>query len=173
DEVFFGGEVLEHAPPLEHLHDAAPHDVIRRQMVDALAGQLDRALGDGAALRGQQAGDRLERRRLAGAVGAEQRRDPAFADIDRHALEDEDHTVVDDLDVVERQHGSRRAGAGDAGPRPAYDFLPDSLMCLATTSCYAENQSVIFTNLPALTCQIWISSPPSASCRVILSCVRN
>src|SRR5437867_2742743 len=103
-------------------------------MVDALPSQLDGALGDGAALGGQQAGNRLERRRLAGAVGAEQRRDPTLADIDRHALEDEDHIVVDDLDVVERQHDGRRAEAGDAGPRPAYDFLPDSLMCLATTS---------------------------------------
>src|SRR5262249_59367079 len=83
--------------------------------------ELDRALGDLAALGAQQARDRLERGGLAGAVGAEQRRDPALADVERHALEDEDHAVVDDLDVVEAQHAgssiNRRASAGRA-PAP-------------------------------------------------------
>ena len=42
-----------------------------------LAVEHDRALGDLAALGTQQVGDRLQRRRLAGAVGAEQRHDAA------------------------------------------------------------------------------------------------
>jgi len=54
-----------------------PAPVVRRQVVDALAAQLDGALGDGAALGGQQARDGLQRRRLAGPVGAEERRDTA------------------------------------------------------------------------------------------------
>jgi hypothetical protein len=78
---------------------------VRRQPVDALARQLHVALGHVATLRAQQTGDGLERRRLAGAVGAEQRGDPRLADVERHALEHEDHAVVDDLDVVEGQHG--------------------------------------------------------------------
>src|SRR5262249_49820056 len=134
-EVFLGGQMLEDPPALEHLDHAAPDDVVGRQVIDALARQLDSALVDGAALGRQQAGDGLERRRLARAVGAEQRRDAALADVDRHALEDEDHAVVNDLDVVERQHekwrlrsrgvagrgrgpGSPLVERGRAGPRP-------------------------------------------------------
>ncbi len=44
----------------------------------SLAVEHDRALGDLAALGMQQVGDRLQRRRLAGAVGAEQRDDAAL-----------------------------------------------------------------------------------------------
>ena len=85
-------------------------------MVDALPRELDGALGDVAALGAQQARDGLERGRLPGAVGAEQRRDLALAAADGHALEHEDDAVVDDFDVVERQHdvGGRRVG--DEGP---------------------------------------------------------
>jgi hypothetical protein len=50
------------------LDDAAAHEVVGRQPVDALAAMVDAALGDLAALGQQQVGDRLERRRLAGAV---------------------------------------------------------------------------------------------------------
>src|SRR5882762_6351084 len=122
DQVFFGGQVFEDPTAFEHLHDAAPDHPVRGQPVDPLVLELDRALRDVAALGPEKARDRLERRRLAGAVGAEQRRDPALADVERHALEDEDHAVVDDLDVVEAQHVR------------AYFFVPLSLMCLATTS---------------------------------------
>ena len=45
----------------------------------SLAVEHDRALGDLAALGMQQVGDRLQRRGLAGAVGAEQRHDAALA----------------------------------------------------------------------------------------------
>src|SRR5437879_4158773 len=64
----------------------------------------------------RSARDGLERRRLAGAVGAEQGRDAALVDVDRHALEDEDHVVVDDLDVVERQHVTRRGATAQTAP---------------------------------------------------------
>ena len=47
------------------------------QLVDALALEHDRALGDLAALGVEQVGDRLQRRGLAGAVRAEQRHDAA------------------------------------------------------------------------------------------------
>src|SRR5437762_11853043 len=36
-----------------------------------------------------------------------------------------------------------------------------ALICLATTSGYAEYQSVTLSNLPPFTCQIWTSPPPS------------
>ena len=73
----------------------------------------DRALGDLAALGVQQVGDRLQRRGLAGAVGAEQRDDAAPRHVERHALQHEDDVVVDDLDVVEREDG--RGGCRGGG----------------------------------------------------------
>ena len=45
DEVLFRGQVLEDAAALEHLDHAAPDHLVGRQPVDALAGQLDMALG--------------------------------------------------------------------------------------------------------------------------------
>ena len=48
------------------------------ERVDALAGKGDRALGHLAALGAQQVRDRLQRRRLAGAVAAEQRDNAAL-----------------------------------------------------------------------------------------------
>ena len=54
--------------------DAEPHDAVGGQRVDALAVE-----GDGAAPRPHGAEDRLQRRRLAGAVGADQRDDLAAA----------------------------------------------------------------------------------------------
>ena len=104
DQVFLGGQVFEDPPAFEHLHDAPTDYLVRSQAVDPLGVELDRALRHLATLGPQQARDRLQRRRFPGAVGAEQRRDPALADVERHALEDEDHAVVDDLDVVETEH---------------------------------------------------------------------
>jgi len=74
---------------------------VRREPVDALAGKLDRALDHFAALGAQNARDGLERGGLAGAVAAEQRRDPGFRGLDRDSLQHQDHAVIDDLDVVE------------------------------------------------------------------------
>src|SRR5207237_1666485 len=113
-------EMLEHPAPFEHLHDAALYDLVRRQPVDPRAAELDRALRDLAALGAQEPGDRLERRRLAGPVGAEQGRDAALADVERHALEDEDDAVVDDLGVIEEQHVAtthRHTAERASGPR--------------------------------------------------------
>ena len=103
-QVFLDRQVLEHAAALEHLGDAAHDDVVRRQMVQPLAAELDRALGDLAAFRVQQPGDRLQRGGLARAVGAEQRGDLPLTGGERDALQHQDHAVVDDLDVVQRQH---------------------------------------------------------------------
>ena len=74
--------------------------------LEPLAAVEDPALGHVAALGAQQVGDRLERGRLPGAVRAEQRDDLAFLHLQRHALQHEDHVVVDHLDAVHRQHGS-------------------------------------------------------------------
>jgi len=62
-----------------------------------------------AALGPQQAGDGLERGRFAGAVGPEEGDDAPLGDLERHALQHEDHVVVDHLDAVDgeqRGHGA-------------------------------------------------------------------
>ena len=71
----------------------------------------DRALRDVAALGAQQIGDRLQRRGLARAIGAEQRNETALRHGERNALQDEDHVVVDDLDIVDGKNGRRRLRA--------------------------------------------------------------
>ena len=100
-QVLLDSQVLEHAAPLEHLGDAAPNDVVRRQPIQPLAVELDRALGDLATFRMQQTRDRLQRRGLAGAVGTEQCSDLTLPDGKRDALQHQDHAIIDDLDVAQ------------------------------------------------------------------------
>ena len=81
------------------------------------------ALGDVAALGLDEVGDRLQRRRLAGAVGAQQRDDATLPHFQRHALEHQNDVVVDDLDVLDRKDRLCRFGvaagwAGDTMPTP-------------------------------------------------------
>jgi hypothetical protein len=104
DEVVLDGQVFEDPPPLEHLGDPALDDLVRRQPVEPLVVELDRPLGHLAALGMQEARDRLQGRGLAGAVGAEEGGDPSFLGRQRHPFQHQDRVVVDDLDVVQRQH---------------------------------------------------------------------
>ena len=73
----------------------------------AFAGEFDAALGDVAAFRAQQVGDRLERRGLAGAVGAEKSDDAPLGNRQRHATQHQDDVIVDHLDVVDREQRRR------------------------------------------------------------------
>ena len=86
-----------------------------------VAVEHDRALGDLAALGMQQVGDRLQRRGLAGAVGAEQRHDAALRHVERHALEHQDDVVVDHLDIVDARGCCLRAAAARGLRRPVLD----------------------------------------------------
>jgi len=109
--------MLEHAATLEHLGDAERGDVERAHCIDASFAELDRALGDLAALRMQQIGDRLQRRCLARTIGAEKRDNSAPRHIQRYTLQHEDDVIVDNLDIVDRQKRRcrfcRRGGLGD------------------------------------------------------------
>ena len=104
NQVLFDRQVLEYPPPLEHLGHAAPDDIVRRQPVEPLAIQLDRALCHLAAFAAKKPGYRLQGRRLAGAIGAKQSGDTALLSKQRDAPQHEDHAVIDDLDIVEREH---------------------------------------------------------------------
>ena len=93
--------VLNDAATFHHLEDAAMHDAVRRQAGDLLAIEPNAAAGDRAILDRQQAGDRLQRGRLARPVGAEERGDASPARRKAQPAQHEDDVVEDDLDVLD------------------------------------------------------------------------
>src|SRR5262249_57162351 len=115
---------VDRPPPLEDLDHAAVDDLEGRQPVDALAAELDAALGDVAPLGAQQAGDGLEGGGLAGPVGPEQRGDAPLAHLERDALEHEDDAVVDDLGVDQDHHAPAPAGRSVPAPSCSSDLGP-------------------------------------------------
>ena len=108
---------------LATLLHAALHQVGRREVLDALAAQLDRALGDGAALALEQVGHGTQGGRLARAIAAQQRHDAAFGHLQRHALEHEDDVVVDHLDAIDVEDyvGGFHVPSLDVIPGPSRD----------------------------------------------------
>ena len=126
-QVLFHRQVREAVAAFHDLADAALHQRRRVELVDALAAEQDLALGDVAALGAQQVGDRLQRRRLAGAVGAQQRHDLTFPDLERDAAQDQDHVVVDDLDVVDRKIGLGGHGQKNGRPQAAVLVVSEAI----------------------------------------------
>ena len=104
DQILIDRQVLEYPTTLENLHDPAFDDIERQQPIEPLAVELDIALGHLAALGFQQPRDRLQGCGLAGAVGAEKGRDMPLLGAQRDALQHQDNAVIDDFDVVKRQH---------------------------------------------------------------------
>jgi hypothetical protein len=104
--------MAEAVAALHHLDAAALHQFVRREPVDALALELDAALGDVAALGAHQVGDRFQRGRFAGAVGTQQGDDAALRHLQRYALQHQDDVVVDDLDVLDREDRLTRPALG-------------------------------------------------------------
>src|SRR6185437_1322764 len=94
-------EAGEDSPPLRYLHDAERGDEVRGHLVQRLAFEADLA-----APRMQEAADRAQRRRLAGAVGADQGDDLLLLDGERDAFQRLD-VVVEDVDVVDLELGHR------------------------------------------------------------------
>jgi hypothetical protein len=107
--------MLETVATLHHLDHAAPDQLGRQQRRDVVARELDRALGDLAALDPEQVGDRFQRGGLAGAVGAQERDHAAFGHAQRDAAQHQDDAVVDDLDVVDDQQRPGRLRPGPQG----------------------------------------------------------
>ena len=110
-QVFHRRHVGDDAAALHHLEDAAADDLVGIDAVDALAVEDDLAAGDFAVFGLEQAGDRLQRRRFAGAVGAEQRHDRALRHLEAQAAQHQDDVVIDHLDVA---HGEQRRSGGAA-----------------------------------------------------------
>ena len=105
----------EHPAALGALADAERHDLVRLAAVDPLAAQPDLALA-----RSEEAGDRAQRRGLAGAVGPDQRDDLALIDREADAAQRVDRAVVG-VDVLELEEGGHvrlpRPRRGPGTPR--------------------------------------------------------
>jgi len=96
------------AAAFHHLEDAAADDLVGVDAVDTLAVEQDLAADDFAVFGLEKSRDRLQRRRLAGAVGAKQRHDRALRHIEAQAAQHQDDLVIDHFDVADAEQ--RRGG---------------------------------------------------------------
>ena len=104
-EVLGDGEAGEDVAILGDVADAQSDDPIRRLPHELLVAEPD------GAVRADEAEDRAERRRLADAVAAEQRRDPALGNVERDALQ---HVGLAEVDVQVANGEERPRGDGSA-----------------------------------------------------------
>src|SRR5690606_7413171 len=91
-------------PAFEYVSDAETDPLRRGKVPQVLSAETHLAARHLPALRRQQAGDGLERRALAGAVGAQKGDRTSLGDLERDALDREEDLIVHDLDVFECQH---------------------------------------------------------------------
>ncbi len=109
-DVFQHGHVGHQFDMLKRSGDAEFYDLLRGGMADLFAEH-----GDRAARGGEHAGDQVERRAFAGAIGTDQRHDLAGLDVERDVV-DRDHAaelfagVVDLQEYVGRDRGPRARG---------------------------------------------------------------
>ena len=96
-DVLLDAEVVVELERLERASEAAAHALVRPEAVDPRAVEHDvrRCLGE--------AGDRVDRARLAGAVGADEPDDAAGRHPQRQVV-DRDHAAVLDRDVLDLEH---------------------------------------------------------------------
>src|SRR5262245_31141114 len=111
-EVLVYGHVWEHAAALGAVGDASRQDVRRIEGMDLAARERD-----APGCRAQQAGDRAQRGRLAGTVGADQAHELALAHLEIEPAEDL-HRAIRGVHGFETQH--QESGR----PRPPVDVPP-------------------------------------------------
>ena len=121
-EVLLDGQRAEHAAAFGHHGETLAHELEGGTARHVLAG-----VADGAVLHRLQAGDALQRRRLAGAVGADQADELAAVDVEVDALDGVDAAVrdLDARELEQRVRVGRTAGAHE---------------CTAALSCALEVQ---------------------------------
>src|SRR5262249_12958084 len=103
EEVLERGQLREHANDLEGAPDATARDLIGLQVVQPRAVQ-----NHVARVEPLHAGDAVEERRLARAVGADEPVDAAALECQRHAVDRADATeVLVDVDHLERGAGGQ------------------------------------------------------------------
>ena len=111
-QVLLDGEVAEDLAVLGDVADTVPHRPGDRPRADVVAGQLDETRP------GSQAQHRLQRRRLADAVPAQERGDPGRGHLEGDALQRVQPAVAH-MQVVHPQHGGSDGAGHNASPRYA------------------------------------------------------
>jgi len=106
EQVLLHRQVLEHAAPLHHVEEPRAHEFVRTASNGVGAVETHGAARHLAVLEREQVRHRLERRRLARAVGAEQRDDRPARHGERQPVQRLHCTVVDDLDVLDFEDGA-------------------------------------------------------------------
>ena len=105
-EVLEHGHLRQHDAPLRHVREPAPQHEIGTQAGDLLAVEDHAALA-----RTQEADDRLEGRRLAGAVRADDAHDLPGANLERDVVQDVDLAVARRETVGDEQRRLRHGRA--------------------------------------------------------------
>src|SRR5262249_28473035 len=122
--VFEQRELAERPRDLERARDALVADGVRGQPADFLAREADRTRGQG-----QVAGDQVERRALAGAVGPDEAEDLALTHVEGHLIDRKEspEALAEPLDCQHRRlHAAtrrRRTISAAAAPDPASGSL--------------------------------------------------
>jgi hypothetical protein len=108
-------QVLDDRHAREHAATFRDHrESVAQQLERRLAGERRAEIADLARRRLEQAGHGLERRRLAGAVRADQRDEFALVDLEIDALDRLD-AAIGDLQAVDREHRLRDLRLRDGG----------------------------------------------------------
>ncbi|CUI47771.1 Uncharacterised protein [Achromobacter xylosoxidans] len=107
-QVLLDRQILEHAPSFHHMRQPGAHQVLRPRPRGVAAVEQDAPARQLAILQVEQARHRLQRRRLTGAVAAQQGHDGAGRHRQRQAAQHLHRLVVDHLDVVDVQHRRRQ-----------------------------------------------------------------
>jgi hypothetical protein len=106
-KVLLDGKMRQDFSAFEHLDDAAAEELDRIGVGNVLAFKADLSVGDLAMFDREQARDRFQRRRFAGAVAAEQNRDLAGPHFEVDAAQHLNDAVKDDIDVAQFQQHRR------------------------------------------------------------------
>src|SRR5215831_2089834 len=121
------GDVLVHGEASERLHDLeGAYDPSPRHEMGRHAGYVGAAVKDAAFARRQEPADDGEQRGLAGAVGPDQRGDPARFDGERNIVDGEEAAEAFEytLNVKQRLSHGRAPGASPSNAQNAHANRP-------------------------------------------------
>jgi len=102
-QIFKRSHVGNDAASLHDLKNAAAHDLVASNAVDPPILEDDFAAPDLAVLGFEQTRNGLQRRGFARPIGPQQSNHRALRHLNAYATQHEDHVVIDDLDVADRE----------------------------------------------------------------------
>ena len=109
-QVLLDRQRLENLVALGYQDEPAARQLVGRAARDGRAQEHDAPVDDLSVVGAEEARDRPERGRLAGAIGAEERDDRARRHAERYSLDRRRDVVVDDLEVLQLEDGRHDAG---------------------------------------------------------------